>query len=122
MSNPDNPSITLRLELEYDFVNLTPVAVNSTVVASASGEVVIDCLFVDPFTIHQKMNSSKKKEKGFTGDKNQSLTVKALPLTRLIISPSSAVVLMKQIQSTLKQLDFPLDDLVDENNLEEEND
>jgi hypothetical protein len=100
-----------RCQTAYDFSNVSPIAVNSTLVSSFGGDFVVDCLFIDPFTIGQELNSSKPK--GFetnVSKKKQNIRIKVMPMARLMISPHSAIMLMKQIQNTLDQLGIQYND------------
>jgi hypothetical protein len=107
MSDPDINPFNLQLELDYDFSTTLPIAVNSTLVGSIAGELIIDCLFIDPFSISQK--NIIPKNKGFENARknNDLMKIKAIPMARLMISPTSAIILMKQIQATLDQLNIP---------------
>ena len=107
MSSPDINPFNLQLELDYDFSTTFPIAVNSTLVGSIGGELIIDCLFIDPFSINQKHNLPKNKGFGQSSKNNELMKIKALPMARLMISPASAMMLMKQIQATLDQLNIP---------------
>jgi hypothetical protein len=120
MSAPDINPFNLQVELDYDFSTTLPIAVNSTLVGSIAGEFIVDCLFIDPFSISQKNISPKNK--GFeTARKNNDLVkIKAIPMARLVISPASAIMLMKQIQDTLDQLNIPYA-ITSKNEVTEEN-
>lgn len=100
--------ISANLELENDFSTVSPIAVNSSIVSSFSGDIVIDCLFIDPFTFGKKANALNPKGFGENSSElKKPLKVKALPMARLALSPSSAIVLMEQIQQILDQLGVP---------------
>jgi hypothetical protein len=107
MSSPDINPFNLQFELDYDFSTTLPIAVNSTLVGSIAGEFIIDCLFIEPFSITQKNISPKAKGFENARKNNDLMKIKAIPMARLMISPASAISLMKQIQATLDQLNIP---------------
>jgi hypothetical protein len=122
MSNPDTHNtesqpISFQVELDYDFLNVPPIAVNSTLVGGISGEIIIDCLFINPFTLGQKAKPSKKKGFDDVSNTNNPVKIKALPMARLMITPTSAMALMKQLQAVLEQ-----QTIVEEDATEEEKD
>lgn len=120
MSAPDIDPFNLQLELDYDFSTTLPIAVNSTLVGSIAGEFIIDCLFIDPFSINPKNISPKNKGFENIRKNNDPIKIKAIPMARLMISPASAIMLMKQIQATLDQLNIPYE-VTSENEITEEN-
>jgi len=121
MSSPDTNPFNLQLELDYDFSTTLPIAVNSTLVGSIGGEFIIDCLFIDPFSINQKHNFPKSKGFEQSSKNNELMKIKALPMARLMISPASAMMLMKQIQATLEQLNIPYTETESKTEVPEEN-
>jgi hypothetical protein len=120
MSKFDTIPANLRLDLEYDVVNVPPTSVNSTLVSSFGGDLIIDCLFLSPFTVGRQLKSSGFK--GFDDNSSKSgnpLKVKVLPVTRIVMSPSSAMALMKQIQETLEFIGISYEDQLNSEEVEE---
>ena len=114
MTDPIPQSITsLPLELDYDFSSVVPIASNSTLVGSVGGEFVIDFLFIDPFTLGKKPDVIVKGfDKKSSKKSDENIKMEALPMARIMLSPTTAISLFKQIKGTLEQLNIPIESLM----------